>query len=85
MHVFLGSGLSVQFAQRCRLPCRGHPYYTDGRMSIILSEEKEAIKIGLNGIDYPGKSQDFEFLLRCGASGALTSLLPLFFARWSFL
>jgi hypothetical protein len=31
-------------------------------MSIILNEEKEAIKIGANGTDYPGKRQDFWIL-----------------------
>jgi len=54
----------------------------NGDMSIILNEEKEAIKIGLSGIDYQGKSQDFEM---GGARGALPSLLPLFFASCSFL
>jgi hypothetical protein len=83
-YVFLGSGLSGQLAQCRRLPCQGRPYYTDGAMSIILNEEKEAIKIGLNGIDDPGKRQDFKILSKCGANGELTSLLPLFFARCNF-
>jgi len=46
---------SYQSGSRRRLPCRGHPYYTDGDMSIIRSEEKEAIKIGLNESTAQGK------------------------------
>jgi len=50
-------------------------------MSIILSEEREAIKIGLYGFDPPGKSQYFGVLSKLGASGALTPLLPPFLAK----
>jgi hypothetical protein len=47
---------SYQSGSRCRFPCQGHSHDTDEDMSIILSEEREAIKIGFNGMDYPGKS-----------------------------
>ena len=53
---------SYQADFRRRLFCPRHPYDTDGDMSIILNEEKEAIKIGANGTDYPGKRQDFWIL-----------------------
>ena len=46
---------SYQVGSRRRFPCRGRPYYTDGDMSIILNEEKEAIKIGLNESTTQGK------------------------------